>query len=857
MAALIQIVLASGGLGTMGASHAADGAGAARPSTGPVSASFVEFNGAFLRGSSENAVDVKRFALGNPLFSGSYRVEATFNGEWIGKMEVSLVKNPATGQVEVCLDRALLRRLGIDAAKASPKVQAFVAAKSAVPGGEGPSQCLFAADIDPLARADFDSAELKVAFSIPQVLVSRRARGYVPPDAWDSGVRALALDYQLSGYHTSTRTPEGVTSKATTGFAGLTVRASLGDGWQFTHMGSLRTSTETGSNYTSTGSYLSHDIPSWMSSVHIGNANTGGQLFDSVAFRGVRVNTDERMLPDSMRGYAPVIRGQARGNAVVTVKQNGVLLREVVVPAGAFEIDDLYPPGFGGDLVVTVTEADGGQTTSIVPFSAGPEVLREGQWRHDVALGELTGALLGNKPAFLLGTLQYGFNNDVTGAIGATALQRYVALLFGGAMNTRLGSVGLNATFSRFQSSNAGTLVGSSYSATYALAVAATRTNFSFAAYRYSTQNYMSITDASMTLGGQVLPSPYKVKNRSVATVNQMLDDRSQLYLNGTYQTYWSGTRHDLNFNLGYSLWLKSMQFTVSAGRASYNGAAASSSLYTVGLVIPLGGVGSTGTVSTNYQHDKLYGNTAQLTTGGAFGEGREYGYSVSAIKSDKSSASLSASASWRASAGSVAATIGKSANGSQQSVGVVGGLVLHAGGLSVAPAVGETYALIDAQGASGANVMTGSKATVASNGYAVVPYLSPYQLNNIDLDLRNVSLDVELESTSAQVAPRAGAAVLVKFKSRQGVPALVDLTADKGTIPLGATITDLNGVTVGVVGQGGVGEIRVKEGQGRLRASWGDGQNQSCEFDYVLGDKSAGQPFTRTAARCRMAAAS
>ncbi|MBL8275992.1 MAG: fimbrial biogenesis outer membrane usher protein [Pelomonas sp.] len=854
MAALIQLALASMALGAMGAAHAADGAGAARPAAGPISASFVEFNGAFLRGSSENAVDVKRFALGNPLFSGSYRVEATFNGEWLGKLEVSLVKNPATGQVDVCLDRALIRRLGIDVAKASPKVQAFMAEKGRDPSGDGASQCLFAADIDAAARAEFDSAELKLALSIPQFLVSRRARGYVSPEAWDPGVRAVALDYQLSGFHTKTRTKEGVVSKASTAFAGVALRANLGDGWQFTHMGSLRSSSESGSSYTSTGSYLSHDIPSWLSSVRIGNANTGGQLFDSVAFRGVRVSSDERMLPDSMRGYAPVIRGQARGNAVVTVKQNGVLLREVVVPAGAFEIDDLFPPGFGGDLVVTVTEADGAQTTSIVPFTAGPEVLREGQWRHDVAVGQLTGARLGNRPGFVLGTLQYGFSNDVTGAVGATAMSRYGALLFGGAVNTRLGSLGLNATFSRFQSSNAGTLVGSSYSASYAVAMPASRTNFSFVAYRYSTQNYMSVSDAEMALDGLVLPSPYKVKNRSVATVNQMLDDRSQLYLNGTYQTYWAGTRHDLNFNVGYSLWFKSMQFTVSAGRSSYNGAAAATSIYSVGLVIPLGGVGSTGTVSTNYQHDKLYGNTAQLTAGGAFGERREYGYSVSAIKSGQSSPSLSASASWRASAGSVAASVGKSSNGSQQSLSVVGGLVLHAGGVSVAPSVGETYALVDARGASGANVMTGMNVTVDRNGYAIVPYLSPYQLNNIDLDLRNVSLDVELESTSAQVAPRAGAAVLVKFKSRQGVPALIDLTPDKGSIPLGASITDLQGVTVGVVGQGGVGEIRVKETQGRLRASWGDGANQSCDFDYVLGEKPAGQPFSRSAAKCRMA---
>lgn len=811
-------------------------------------ASHVEFNDAFLRGGSANAIDLKRFSQGNPLFPGSYRADVSFNGDWLGKLEVNLIKSPDSSAVEVCLDRPLLRRLGLDAAKLSPKVQDFLAK----PDVAGPLACLFARDIDPSASAEFDAAELKLTLSVPQVLVTRRARGYVSPESWDSGVRALALDYQLSGYRSQVRSREGVGSHSSSAFAGTTLRASFGNGWQFTHIGNLRSASGVGSSYTSTGAYFSHDVPAWLSSVRIGNANTGGQLFDSVAFRGVRLSTDERMLPDSLRGYAPVIRGQARGNAVVTVKQNGVVLREVVVPAGAFEIDDLFPPGFGGDLVVTVTEADGGQTTTIVPFSAGPEVLREGQWRHDLSMGQLTGNRLGARPSFLLGTLQYGFSNSLTGAVGVVGMTRYAAVLAGGAVNTGFGSLGMTATMSRFDSSNAGTLTGSSLNATYAVVIPRVRTNFSFAAYRYSTQNYLSISDAASSLNGQVYPSPYKVKHRSVVTLNQTLTERSQLFLNGTYQTYWTGTRHDLNFNVGYSVWYRSFQFTVGAGRASYNGSAASTSIYTVGLVIPLGTVGSTGTLSANYQHDKVYGNSAQMTAGGAFGDQQQFGYSVSAVDSDQSAAAVSASMTWRSSVGSLSASVGKSSQGGQQSLSLVGGLVVHEGGLSLAPSIGETYAVVEAPGATGASVMSGLNVVVGRSGYAIVPYLSPYQLNNIDLNLRDVSLDVELDSTSAQVAPRAGAAVMVRFKGRKGMPALIDLTGELGPIPLGASIADLQGAVVGVVGQGGVGEIRVKEERGVLRASWGDGPGKACDFEFVIPPKEAGQVFSRTSAVCR-----
>ncbi len=69
------------------------------------------------------------------------------------------------------------------------------------------------------------------------------------------------------------------------------------------------------------------------------------------------------MLPGSRRGFAPSISGVARTNARVTVTQNGALLYEATVPPGKFTFDDLYPTNAGGDLQVTIHEADGSQDT--------------------------------------------------------------------------------------------------------------------------------------------------------------------------------------------------------------------------------------------------------------------------------------------------------------------------------------------------------------------------------------------------------------------------------------------------------------------------------------------------------------
>ncbi len=57
-------------------------------------------------------------------------------------------------------------------------------------------------------------------------------------------------------------------------------------------------------------------------------------------------------------------------NAHGEIRQNGNTIYETNVAAGAFGINDLYPTGYGGDLEVRVTEADGSVHISKVPMPA-------------------------------------------------------------------------------------------------------------------------------------------------------------------------------------------------------------------------------------------------------------------------------------------------------------------------------------------------------------------------------------------------------------------------------------------------------------------------------------------------------
>lgn len=77
-----------------------------------------------------------------------------------------------------------------------------------------------------------------------------------------------------------------------------------------------------------------------------GDSYTPSALFDSLPFRGLQLASDDNMLPDSMKGFAPTIHGIARSNAQVTIRQNGYIINQRYVPPGhlLLMISILPPP---------------------------------------------------------------------------------------------------------------------------------------------------------------------------------------------------------------------------------------------------------------------------------------------------------------------------------------------------------------------------------------------------------------------------------------------------------------------------------------------------------------------------------
>ncbi|MEX5541816.1 fimbria/pilus outer membrane usher protein [Pseudomonas poae] len=788
----------------------------------------VEFNPAFFADRAAGLqVDISRFNQGNVVLPGSYRADVRLNGQWIGRETVAFAMLPGQEAAQLCLEREALQRFGISL----ETVTAF-------------STCADIATYLPGASSRFDSGENRLELQIPQIYLARQPRGYVDPQHWDNGINAAFVRYNANTFVTQTAGHSLGSS-----YLGLNTGLNLGD-WHLRHNGSYsRTSTAAG--YQSSASYVQRDVSLLRSQLMIGEIYTPGELYDSVRLRGVSLFSDDRMLPDSRTGFAPVVRGVAETNARVSVRQRGVLLDEVSVAPGPFVLNDLFPTGYGGDLQVTVTEADGRTREFIVPFAANANLLRPDASRYSLSAGRLDEIGLHHPPALMQATYQRGQNNLLTGYTGVVVGEDYRSPLLGAAFNTPLGALSLDLTHSHARLPGHGARQGQSVQLRYSKNFADSGTHFALGAYRYSTEGFLSVSDAArvrdLAIDGLKLDSVSRLRDRMDISLNQRVGSGS-MYLTGSSQNYWNRTNGNLTFTTGYSGSWKSLHYTVSAQRTRDLLSEKVDKQVDLTFSLPLGNGARPPTLTTTAYHgDQSSGERVSLS--GSLGERSELNYGLSSSQARGGGNASSADVRYQASHGVMSAGYGQSDAYRSSAFGITGGIVAHSGGVTFAPELGDTLGIVQAPNAQGARVNGNRSAQVDNSGFAVVPHLTPYRQNVVELDPGDLSVDIELKTASQNVAPRAGSVVRLPFEVIGGHAVLISALREDGSVlPFGADVFDEVGATVGIVGQGAKAFVRVAGTRGRLRVTWGLLADDTCQLDYDL----AVQPDSTASTRLR-----
>lgn len=795
-------------------------------------------------GAGATAIDTARFERGNYMEPGVHRLDVYINGQWRGLEDV-LFRQPLGGSgATACYDSALLQRLGLDVDKAARGDGMLTLSDEAA--------CGELARYVPGAQVKLEVAEQKLYLTVPKYYLRlSNAGAYVDPSNWESGVTAARLNYNSNIF-----TSESHGGRTTRGYAGLNAGVNVG-AFRLRHYGSATWSPGRGADYQRGYTYLKTDLPAWKSQLLMGESSTEGDLFESVSFRGVQLASDERMLPSALRSYTPVVRGTANSNAQVTVYQRGYLVYETTVAPGPFAIEDLQAAGYGGDLEVRIVEADGSSRSYVVPFATTVQLLRPGTSRYSLTAGRAIDLGMGSSSQYLVqGTFKHGLGDTYTGYGGLAFPGHYGSALAGAAMNTRIGAFAADVTLSRANLPEEGTRTGASYRLSYSKNLPNSGTNFSLLAYRYSTSGFVGLRE-SIALQGT--PQRYRwygdvgrTRGRLDANISQQLGENGgNVYLSGSAIQYWQGRGNTLNFALGYSNRWRDITYSFGvqrmqnlATRDSYQGASRdSSTLVTVNLSIPLGqAVRGSPTLSTYYSGDSRAGSNITTSVAGSIGESDRGTYSVSASHSSRDNAnSASANIGYRLPQVWTAAGVSQGPGYRQASLSASGGVLAHAGGVTFSQTLGETVALVRADHASGAQIGYGGD-RLDGRGYGVVASLSPYQLNTIDIDPHGIPDDVELQASSRNVAPRAGAVVLLSYPTRVARPVLItSRQADGAVLPFGAEVIDAEGgKPVGAVGQGSRIVMRVEKDQGRVTVQWGPGPQQRCAIDYVLPERAA-----------------
>jgi outer membrane usher protein len=798
-------------------------------------------------------VNLDYFAEKGGQMPGTYQVDIYLNNQQVDSRNVEFVSLPdSPGKLYGVITPAEMEEYGV-------KMDAFPDLKAIAPDSKLTKPL---SAYVPQATEILDLNRKRYDITVPQIGVNMRPRNSVDPKRWNDGIAAFMLNYSYSG-STTERDNSG---QSQSNFVNLRVGANLA-AWRLRNYstysqqhteGSHGGSDTNTSDFESINTYLQRDVHFLQGGqLTLGEYSTPADVFDSIQFTGLQLASDDQMLPDSMSQFAPTVRGIAKSNAQVTIKQNGYVIYQSNVSPGPFAITDLYPSGNGGDMEVTVTESDGSTTKFTVATSSVPILQREGRFKYNLAMGQYrTGNDDTETPKFVQLSNIYGLTARTTVYGGIQYAENYRSANVGLGFDLgSFGAVSFDATqaTSEFDDDTLGTQKGQSYRAMYAKNFEATDTNLQIAGYRYSTEGYYAFSDVQDYKNDtdsdfDDYDRSHNQRSKMQLTVNQSIGDYGSIYVSGSQQDYWGGDGKEKLLQLGYNTNLYGIAYGFNYNYSKNPGMTEADQVFAFNMSIPLDKfMGPSGSWATYSMSSKRHGSTIQQAgVSGTLLQGDNLSYTVQqGYENQGNGASGNASLDYKGGSGEANLGYSYDQDTRQWNYGLQGGILVHENGITLSQPLGDTIALVKAPGADGVDIQNNTGLHTDWRGYAVVPYAQPYRKNNISLDTQSFGDDVDMDMNSQTVIPTRGAVVRADFKTRVGQRALVQLLFMGKPVPFGATVSLLSGesTVTGIVSDNGEVYLTGLPESGSIQAKWGNGSNEQCKGTYSLTGSNASDP--------------
>ncbi|HDL6451854.1 TPA: fimbrial biogenesis outer membrane usher protein [Escherichia coli] len=772
---------------------------------------------------NKNIPNLKYFSRADSFLPGEYSVDIVLNNENLGKEKV--VFEPVnSGKVVPRFSTAILKSWGIDTDSMNLLNESILSSelKNKIDG----------------FSSTFDKNKQILYINIPQKWIYRPVWSEMPPQSWDNGETALLLNYRYSNIRNryNSGTKENQTLSVNTGL-------NIG-GWRIRHNGYWNTNKQ---GWTNLSTFARHDYSFGQGGqLTIGQTSTEDGILDSFPYEGISIASDDGMIVPWMSTYSPIVRGIAYTPAQVIIKQNNIMIWQGDVPAGPFELQDVFPL-YGGNMEIEIHESNGEIRRYTQVSSTLPILQREGRFRYHAAVGKYrnVGNNNGDKPTFLQYSGAWGVGWDTTVYGGFIAANTYNSVVVGlGKYMPLLGAISLDFSHSLSDSFLRNSSVkeqGQRTRLTYSRGFESTGTDLSVTGNWYNSSEYYSFNDYQQNKNSNDYLYSHRSRYNISANLQQSIGNAGQITLTADLNNYRNEDNGQL-YRLAYFAPINnistSLSFTYNK-QPQYNNI---DKVIFASVSVPFSVFSdyNTAYLTTNAYNAK---NTADIQTGvsGSLLEQKLY-YSIMEgyHNGDENSNSGNATIRYKSAKGEIQSTWSHNKQARQLLLSANGGIVLHSGGLLLTQtlALDGANALIDTNGVGNIKIKRGIGLYTDQNGYAVVPNLVPYQKNSIALDVNKVSATAEIIKSNTFVTPSKGALVRAKFNVVSGHKALISLVRPNGDVVPFGSLTSLRGDhsnqgITGIVSDNGQVWMSGLPDKGELLAQWGDDGKSTCNAPF------------------------
>lgn len=787
------------------------------------SAYATEFNIDVLDAEDIQNIDMSQFSIAGYVPPGDYVLTVFVNGQRLGAPRDITVLEQKTQTQAICIPADLLDSIGL---KESVKPNVTVYPNS---------QCL---DLSVLKgmQTVIDLPTLSLKITIPQLWMEYRDPYWTPPALWEEGINGAFLDYSANVSITEEKEGDKRTYLSTNGTAGINLGV-----WRFRGDYSAIYQKKRGGrqsqeihDFDFSRLYGFTSLKKLASILTIGENYFYSDVFESWQYSGISLESDDRMLPPKLVGYAPEITGVADTNATVIVRSQNRVLLETTVPPGPFRIQTL-DSGVRGILDITIREENGEEKKFSISTASLPYLTRPGRLIYKLVMGKTRydGHHLTGKPVFS-GEFSYGLSNAWSLYGGTQFNSDYQATAIGiGRDLFSFGALSLDITqsFARFTDKK---IKGRSYRLNYAKSFDALRTDITFAGYRFAARDYRTLTQfMDQRRTGYDIRSP---KENYQIYINKYFDNFN-ISLNYQYSTYWQDkpqTQYGLYASTNISIPMLSQQnanISLSATRTERDSGYQDDAI-NLYLTIPLykghsisfsesySRIGK----SNQYSHRASYSGYSDrdnysLNVGYSHGEEIDSQSSISGYYSrDFSQANLSANSSYVPQQyRSVGASINSGITATTQ------GIALHRS------ANGDTRLMIETPGVGDVPLDSG---VIKTNhfGLAVIPNVNSYRKSTVSINTSQLPENIETLESTTDITLTKGAIGYRSLSVMKGEKLFAIISLNDGKKPpFGASVRNADNRELGIVGEDGVTWLVGISSKEKLSVYWA-GKKQ-CEL--------------------------